>query len=98
MCIVGVLVNAVCLVVKDMKTIQAGGVFQGWNAWTCIRVFSLGGAGFLVGAAFKHLDNIVVVFCDVSATIVVAVFSFLLFDLQVSVTFFLGGIICCGAT
>jgi len=94
----GVLVNAVCLVVKDMETIQAGGVFQGWNVWTCICVFSLGGAGFLVGAAFKHLDNIAVVFCDVGATIVVAVFSFLFFDLQISVTFVLGGIICCGAT
>ena len=98
MYIAGVLVNAVCLVVKDMETIQAGGVFQGWNVWTCICVFSLGGAGFLVGAAFKHLDNIAVVFCDVGATIVVAVFSFLLFDLQISVTFVLGGIICCGAT
>jgi len=94
----GVLVNALCLFLKDLKAVQAGGVFQGWNMWTYICVLSLGGAGFLVGSAFKHLDNIAVVFSDVGATIVVTLFSFLFFKLQISVTFVLGGIICCGAT
>jgi len=44
---------------------------------------------------FKHLDNIAVVFADVSAMIYVSVVSWLCFGLELT-PFFLGGVGLCG--
>jgi len=90
----GVLLNAACLVGYDYDHIWHGTVFQGFTSMTVFMIAVLGLAGFLVGMTFKHLDNIAVVFADVSAMIIVSLLSWLMFDLELTFTFVLGAAIC----
>jgi len=91
----GVLLNMLCLLCRDFGSIMNNGIFQGYNAWTLVCILCLALAGFVVGMTIKQLDNIVVVFADVSATVVSSVVSWYYFDLHLTVSF-IGGVMVCG--
>jgi len=90
----GFLANFLCLLAKDTDAVARGDSFHNFNRWTSASVVVIGLAGFLVGMTFKHLDNIAVVFADVSAMLVVAIISWCFFDFQLSASF-IGGMFLC---
>ena len=52
-----------------------GSLFYGYNVWVVLALLNSGCSGFLVGAAFKHIDNVAVIVADVLATLLTAALS-----------------------
>merc|ERR1712086_758694 len=94
----GVVINFACLLIHDGKEILAGNLFAGYSWWTWLVIGLTGCHGFVVGMTFKHLDNIVLVFCDVAMMVIVSVVSWWLWDFKLDLNFAAGILIIAAAT
>merc|ERR1712166_209800 len=94
----GVVINFACLLIHDGQEILAGNLFAGYSWWTWLVIGLTGCHGFVVGMTFKHLDNIVLVFCDVAMMVIVSVVSWWLWDFKLDLNFAAGILIIAAAT
>ena len=78
------------MLAHDGSKVVGSTLFDGYNGWTILVIVLSGCHGFVIGMTFKHLDNIVLVFCDVGMMVIITVVSWFVFDLKLDPTFVIG--------